>query len=254
MRTSVLASGSRGNSTYIGTNTTNILIDLGPTTSYIETKLKSIDVNPSDIKAILITHTHTDHTNGLKVFVKKYHPTLYLTQKMYEDIEQIFHIYDYVIIEDDFTLDDLNVGIIKTSHDASDSNGYIVSDGTNSVVYITDTGYINEKYYKKLYNKNVYIMESNHDVEMLMNGKYPYQIRRRILSDRGHLSNIDSATYLTKFIGPDTNKVILAHLSGENNDPTLAVDTLKSILKEHDINFDNIVVATQDERTELIEL
>ncbi len=249
-----LASGSKGNATYVASSTTKLLLDLGPTCSYIENKLKEISVDPNEITGIIISHTHSDHINGLKVFVKKYNPTLFLSEKMLKDINKIFNVDNYVLVDDDFSIGDINISIIKTSHDASDSNGYILENNNKSVVYVTDTGYINQKNHKKLQNKNVYVFESNYDVEMLMNGSYPYYLKQRILSDRGHLSNKDSAYYLSKFIGENTKKVILAHLSQENNDPEIALKTLKEKLKDDDIKFDNIIVSTQDERTELIEV
>ena len=254
MQVSVLASGSKGNVTFIHTKDLDLLIDLGPTCSYVESKIESIGFNPSDIKAILITHTHSDHIKGLKVFVKKYKPTLYLTEKMYEDISKEFIIEDCVFVDGDFTIGDINIRVIKTSHDASDSNGYIVEEGSNSVVYMTDTGFINQKYFEVLKNRSVYIMESNHDIEMLLKGRYPYQLRRRVLSDRGHLSNIDSANYLARFIGEETKQIILAHLSEENNTKELALSTLKGVLEEHNILLDNIITADQFENTELITL
>ena len=249
-----LASGSKGNSTYVASSSTKILIDLGTTSMYVEKKLKDIEVDPKDINAILISHTHSDHINGLKVFVKKYNPTLFLTEKMLKDINQIFPVTNYVIIDDDFYIDDMSVKVIKTSHDASDSNGYIIESDGKSVVYITDTGYINQKNHKLLKNKNIYVFESNYDVEMLLNGKYPYYLKQRIISDRGHLSNKDSSYYLSKFIGKDTKKVILAHLSHENNEPSIAYNTLKNKLIDENINFNDIIVSTQEDRTELIKI
>lgn len=249
-----LASGSKGNTTYIASSSTQILVDLGPTCLYVEKKLKEIEVNPYDISAIIISHTHVDHINGLKAFLKKYNPTLFVTQKMYDDLNKLFPISNYVLIEDDFCVGDINVSVIKTSHDASDSNGYIFENNGKSIVYVTDTGYINQKHHKKLTNKNIYLFESNHDIKMLMEGKYPYHLKQRILGDKGHLSNKDSAYYLSKFIGKDTKKIVLSHLSHENNTPDIALSTLRNTLKENNILFDNIIVATQDDRTEVMEV
>ena len=137
-----LASGSKGNSTFVASSSAKILLDLGTTSMYVEKKLKDIGVNPKEINAILISHTHSDHINGLKVFIKKYNPTLFLTEKMLYDLNQIFPVTNYVLIDSDFNIDDMNIKVIKTSHDASDSNGYIIESNGKSVVYITDTGYI----------------------------------------------------------------------------------------------------------------
>lgn len=254
MKTCVLASGSKGNASYVSSSTTQILVDLGPTSLYVEKKLKEIEVNPDKLDGIIISHTHSDHINGLKVFLKKYPVTLFLTEKMYEDLKKLFPIKNYQIIDDNFKIGDIDVEVIKTSHDASDSNGYIFNNNGKSIVYITDTGYINQKNYKKLMNKNVYLFESNHDIKMLMDGNYPYYLKQRILGDRGHLSNKDSSYYLSKFIGKETKKIVLSHLSEENNKPDIAIKTLKDTLKENDINFDDIEVATQNDRTEVIEI
>ena len=247
----VLASGSKGNSTYVGTNKTSLLIDLGISCLNAEKKLKDIGVSANKIKAILITHTHVDHINGLKIFIKKYNPTIYLTKKMYQELSTIIEINNVIIIEDDFIIGDIKIEIIKTSHDVSDSNGYILTTTNSSLVYITDTGYINKKYYSKLKNKSIYILESNHDVEKLMSGSYPYHLKQRILGDKGHLSNDDCAYYLTKLVGNNTKYIILAHLSEENNDISLAYKTVNNKVGNR---IEKIIVATQKERTELIKI
>lgn len=246
MKVSVLASGSKGNSTFIETNNTKILIDVGMSNLYIEKKLILLGINPNDINSVFITHTHTDHIAGLKVFVKKHHPKVYLTLDMYKEISDILD--DYEILEDKVILNDLIVDFFKTSHD-TDSVGYIVKNNEKEIVYVTDTGYINIKNLKKINNKDLYIFESNHDVELLMkNPNYPYQIKQRILGDRGHLSNNQCKDYLKKIIGDRTKCVVLAHLSEQNNDPSLALNNLS------DINNIKIMIATQNESTELIEV
>ena len=252
MKISVLASGSKGNCSYIETDKTKSLVDLGMSAGYIAKSLKSIGVDPSSIQRVFITHTHTDHVAGLKVFLKKYHPIVYLTEKMEEELD--FDILDKVYIDEDMSIDDLDVKVIKTSHDAADSNGYIFSSLDKSIVYITDTGYIHVKNFNKLKNKSLYVFESNHDVRMLKNGKYPYYLQQRILSDKGHLSNKDSAYYLSQFIGDNTEKIILIHLSEENNKPEVALKTLLDTLEDKGVKIPNIEIASQRENTELIEL
>ena len=252
MKICVLASGSKGNSSYIETNQTKSLVDVGMSAGYIAKSLKNIGVNPSDIQRIFITHTHTDHIAGLKVFLKKYHPTVYLTEKMEKELG--FDIDDKVYIDEGVSIADLDVGVVKTSHDAADSNGYIFSSLNKSIVYITDTGYIHVKNFDKLKNKSVYVFESNHDIRMLKEGKYPYYLQQRILSDKGHLSNKDSAYYLSEFIGDNTEKIILIHLSEENNKPEVALKTLLDTLEKKNIRIPDIEIAMQKESTELIEL
>ena len=132
--------------------------------------------------------------------------------------------------------------------------GFVFESKDSSLVYITDTGYINVKYFEKLKNKKIYIFESNHDVEMLMNGKYRHELKVRILGDRGHLSNEMSSNYLSTLIGDKTEYIILAHLSDENNTKELAFNTLEKKIKEKNIENKRILIAEQLKRTDLIEI
>ena len=250
MLVSVLASGSKGNATLIKTEKFNILIDAGMNVKYLKEKLGLVDTKLEDINYIFLTHTHKDHIGALANIVKKYNPTICMGKKMFMDLEYLSDYEDIIILIDDIVLEDLNVGIIKTSHDASESLGFIFSNNESSLVYITDTGYINGKYFDKLRNKNMYIMESNHDVEMLMHGKYPAWLKQRVLGDKGHLSNKSSSFYLSKLVGDNTKYVVLAHLSHENNTEDIAINTLKETFFEYNVAFDSIFIAKQDEKTE----
>lgn len=255
MKLSVLSSGSKGNSVLIQTNNTKILIDLGVTKSYVEEKLEELEVDPREIKAILITHTHVDHIQGLKVFLKKYHPKLYVNKAILTLLNEYIDDFDYVLYETpQFKIGDIDVEVVKTSHDVKGSVGFIVKNNNKSLVYITDTGYINNKYFEKLSNHDLYIMESNHDVEMLMNGRYPFHLKKRILSDKGHLSNADASYYLSEFIGGNTRAIILAHLSDDNNTYEKAEKTLRGVLKSKNKRVDTIMVAKQKQRTDWIEV
>ena len=254
MLVSVLASGSKGNSTLIKTDKLNILIDAGMNLKYLNEQLSKLDMTMDDINYLFLTHTHNDHVGALKSIIKKNTPILCMGAKMFADLEYLDNYDDILILVDSMDLEDVHIDIIRTSHDASESLGYIFTSGESSLVYITDTGYINSKYFNKLRNKNMYIMESNHDVEMLMHGKYPAWLKQRVLSDKGHLSNQSSSFYLSKLIGDNTNYVVLAHLSHENNTEEIAVNTLRETLNDYEIEFDNIFVAKQNEKTELFEI
>lgn len=255
MKIAVLASGSKGNCTYIETEQTKSLIDVGMSNLYIENRLIDLGINPDTIQNIFITHTHVDHIAGLKVFLKKHHPTVFLTMKMYEELRQTVTFENYQIIDDDVVIQDTVVSNFKTSHDTEDSVGYIFTNKDKSLVYVTDTGYIQDKNLKKIINKDIYIMESNHDVKLLMdNPHYPYQTKQRILSDRGHLSNKDSAYYLSNVVGDKTKYIVLAHLSEQNNTPDLAKETLLETLTKHHQAIEHILIAEQNQKTELLEV
>lgn len=250
MKVSVLSSGSKGNTTYIETKQAKILIDAGNCCKYIIDALSKFKIDAKDIDAILITHTHSDHVNGLQVLLKKIHPCVYVSKAM---LKQLDYLENYFIIESDkINIKDLDIDVIKTSHDTEDSFGYIINNEDKSIVYITDTGYINKRYFNILKNHNLYIMESNHDIEMLNNGSYPFELRQRILSDKGHLSNYDSAKYLSNFIGDKTKYILLAHLSKDNNTKELAYQELINRLNKEKQHVETIIITEQNKETELI--
>ena len=253
MKVCVLASGSKGNCVYIDSNGTKLLMDVGISNIQVEKRLNEINVNSSDIDAVFITHTHSDHINGLKVFAKKNNAKIYMREKAYQEVKDLLPI-NINFINDEIVINDTVIKTIKTSHDATDSVSYLVEDMNSSCVYMTDTGYIKQKNLNQIKNKDIYIFESNHDIEMLLNGEYPYHLKQRILGDSGHLSNKDSAVYMTKLLGDNTKKVILFHLSDKNNTKKLALETYEEVFKNHDIEIPNIIVAEQNEVSELIEV
>ena len=249
-----LASGSEGNVTYVETANHKILLDLGTTVKYIKEKLSELSIALEDIDYVLITHVHNDHIKALPNFIKKYNPTICVSPQMFSEIEDLKY-YDKVLLYDDkIELDDTTIDIIKTSHDTSDSRSFIIKSDNKSVVYMTDTGFINTKYFKKLSNLDVYLFESNHDIEMLLHGPYPKWLKDRVIGPYGHLSNKDSSIYLAKIIGPNTKKILLTHLSEKNNTPEVALETINNTFKEYDIDFTNISCAQQNDRSEVIEI
>lgn len=252
MKAVVLASGSEGNSTFFSYQNEKILLDIGKNAKYIKEKLFEIGENPNEVTAILISHTHDDHVSALRVFLKSFHPKVYVTEKMFYDLECLKDYPKVVIYDDDFYVGSIKVNTIRASHDAGDCRNFILTVGEESLVYLTDTGYLNRKYFSLLENRTYYLMESNHDIEMLMNGPYPKWLRQRVLGTLGHLSNKDSSFYLSKLIGDKTEKIILMHLSKHNNAEEKALQTLKDTLAEYDIVFSNVVCAKQNEVTVVI--
>ncbi len=249
MSVCVLASGSEGNSTFFATEKCKILIDIGKNAKYIKERLEEIGEKTTNIDAILISHTHDDHINALKVFLKKNHPKVYITEKMLYDIDYLREYDNIVIYEEDFYIEDVKITTIKTSHDVSDSRNFILTWNNDSLVYLTDTGYLNRKYFHLLKNATYYLMESNHDIEMLLEGPYPKWLKQRVLGTTGHLSNKDSSFYLTKLVGDKTKKIILMHLSHTNNTEEKALETLRSTFKEYELVLPEVMCAKQNEIT-----
>lgn len=253
MKIIVLASGSKGNSTLVMGDNINILIDVGVSFPYIERELAKFGISPYDINKVFITHTHSDHVKGLKTFLKKTSLKASVPILMKEEILEVISesFVDY--------LDDLNyfygvtVELIPTSHDTDCSVGFVIEENGSSLVYITDTGYINRKYLKRIVDKSVYIIESNHDEAMLMEGPYPYYLKQRVISDAGHLSNKMASKYLSTSVGENTRYIVLAHLSEKNNTEEIAYQTMCNRLEE--TCFDGaIMIAKQNEALEMIEV
>lgn len=243
----VLASGSKGNCTYVELGKHKYLIDIGVNFLYVSQKLEDIGVSPTEIEGIFITHVHEDHIQGLKRFLKVINPIIYLTDKIYNELS--LDIEHYEFIDEDLQIDDILIESIKLSHDTSECKGYIFNRNNKSLVYITDTGYINRKYFDKLTNRTAYIIESNHDIDMLMNGSRPYYLKMRVLGDEGHISNKDCLYYLKNFVTENTENIVLAHISKDNNEPRLALNNIKD-----NINVKNICVAKQNERSEVFDI
>lgn len=254
MKICVLASGSKGNCTYIETANHKILIDIGKNKKYIVNKLAEIGVNPSEIDYILISHLHDDHISALSTFIRKYHPTVCLSAPMFMGLQNIKEYDNILIYEDEIILNGTKIRAIKSSHDSVDSRNFIVEEGNKSVVYVTDTGYVNSKYFNYLKNKNVYLFESNHDIEMLNSGPYPKWLKSRVLSDEGHLSNKAASFYLAKLVGEDTKKILLMHLSEVNNSEEKSLEMIRNTFKDYEVAFNDIKCARQEEISEVINI
>ncbi len=252
MKIKVISSGSKGNSTFIESNGTRILVDVGITFQTIKSSLEEIGENVYNIDAVLVSHQHHDHISGLASLCKKLNVPVFIKKELESEVKKLVNNELINIIGDSLKIGNLDITIFNNSHDVPNF-GYIFNDDENSLVYITDTGYVNRKIMNITMNKSVYIIESNHDEEMLMNGPYPYILKQRVLSDSGHLSNKSATTYLKKVIGDNTKYIILAHISENNNTYDLAYENATNELKDK-FDKDNIIVAYQRQGAKLIEI
>ena len=228
-----LFSGSSGNCLYIGTSTAGILIDAGVSARRIEQALIAHEIDPKTIRAVFVTHEHSDHITGLRVLQKRLHIPIYASVGTCEGIaEAAAYDSDCLAITDTVELDEFSVTPFRTSHDSRESTGFRIClrDG-RSVGIATDLGVMTSVVREQLCGCDLIHIESNHDVRMLENGPYPYVLKRRILSSTGHLSNEACANELPELIRQGTTRVFLGHLSRENNMPTLAEATAESALK-----------------------
>ena len=251
MKFKVLASGSKGNCTIVLCDNTKLIIDMGISYLTLKRSLEENSLSLDDFSGILITHCHNDHIKGLASLVKHSQLNVYIPEAMYDSIKEYVPYPKCIFVEDEFYINDVKIELIHTSHDAPYSVGFIIEKGNKSIVYVTDTGYINRKYLAKMVGKNAYLIESNHDEGMLMDGPYPRYLKERVISDRGHLSNKTTAKYLKKIVNSNTNHIILAHLSEKNNTEEKALEAM------HEEELDKtikIIIARQHEEGPLIEV
>lgn len=228
MKFALLCSGSKGNSFYIENEGTKILIDCGSTKKYLMSSLDKLGVAIEDLDALLITHDHSDHISQIRFFesVPIYSPV---------EIEGIESFYVRPLQK--FTVGSMMITPLPLSHDAWNTMGYVVETGNEKLVYITDTGYINRKLEKYISCADYYVMECNHDVDMLMRTSRPQYLKQRICSDEGHLNNEDCGAALAQYMGKNTRVVFLAHISQQADTREKALETVCRILKESNRQF-----------------
>ena len=234
-----LCSGSSGNSVYVSLSKNDgLLVDIGITTKKIELLLNENNINVLDIKAILVTHEHVDHVMGLKVFAKKYGVKIYSSEGTISALRKkgmITDEHEFEVL--DSKEEDIGFAVVRpffTSHDCSQGMGYVISGNNGeSVAVCTDLGYISDEVKQSLCGCKSVVIESNHDVMMLQNGPYPYYLKRRILSNVGHLSNDSCAEFLPYLVNHGTKNIILSHLSEKNNIPELAMQTALYSFENH---------------------
>lgn len=224
---SVLASGSTGNAFYVGTDKHSLLVDAGLSGKQMELLFNEVKCEIKNLSGILVTHEHSDHIKGLGVLARKYKLPIYANEKtwsaMASNIGEIPLDQKFIFKMDTVqTFGNLEVESFGVSHDAAEPMFYAFHHEGKKIVLLTDSGYISDRMKGVTSNADIFIIESNHDVEMLRMCHYPWNIKRRILSDVGHVSNEDSALALTDMIGERTKRIYLAHLSKDNNMKDLA--------------------------------
>ena len=237
MQVSILASGSKGNSVYVELDGTRLLVDAGISAARIKKGLDRHGVDLQSIDAVLVTHEHIDHVRGLKTLSKQYRLPILATQGTLENIDGGAAFADDMhVVTGDFSIGEVRVQPFATSHDAAEPCGFRI-EGSSCFTLATDLGLVTDGVQAAIEGADVLVLEANHDPEMLRRGGYPWTLKRRILSDRGHLANNEAAWALMR-MKKRPRKVYLAHLSEENNRPALAHNTVQEILSGHGVLID----------------
>lgn len=265
MRLCSIASGSSGNCTYVGSDCTHLLVDVGISGKKAESGLNTLGLTGKDVDGILITHEHADHIAGLGVFARKYEIPIYATKGTINAIQNMRQVGEiapdlfYEIQEDQkFTIRDLTVNPMKISHDAAQPVAYRISYGSRRVGICTDLGVFNDYTVDCLKGMDALLIEANHDVNMLQVGPYPYYLKQRILGDRGHLSNENSGRLLSRILHDGLKEIVLGHLSKENNLPELAYEAVRMEINLGDTPYKasdfKLMVAKRDEVSRVVEI
>lgn len=247
-----LYSGSSGNSTFISSSNTKILIDAGLSGKYIERALEDIGESPDKLDGIFITHEHIDHTKGVGIISRKYDIPIYANKPTWIAMEKTLgkvKEHNIKIMDSaDITIKDLDISTFPISHDAACPVGYSVSCSGKKACVATDMGYFSEDVKNKIKDADVILLESNHDIEMLKFGPYPYSLKRRILSDIGHLSNDACGKAIVDITNNNKKHIMLGHLSKTNNYPELAYKTVVNILEYNAITPDKDIYISMAKR------
>ena len=228
-----IASGSKGNATIVVSNKTVILIDMGISFVSLQEGMKEIDLSPSQIDAAIFTHDHADHFRGLRFLKTK---NCYALEGTLPSLCQVVDLFKPFVIKD------ITITPLKTSHDATNPCGYMLEDGEEKLVYITDTGMFVDENLKYCKNPDYLVIESNHDISMELKANRPQLLKERVLGDHGHLCNEDSAYASLDIMGPNTKEIYLAHLSEEANTPETALKAYRDIFLDHGVDLDKLKI------------
>ncbi len=250
MKLCSLSSGSKGNSIFIESRNAKILIDAGLSSLQIRKRLDTIHITPQEIDAIILTHAHRDHVHGANVLSQQFNIPVYGHPDTLDDLTYFFRNKKNIVPwTGPFIIKDLHLKPFRLSHDAFPTVGYQIKSDQKSIAVCTDLGIITNEVEENLTNIDVLLIESNHDPDMLINGPYSWELKERIASRVGHLSNHDTGILLKKIINRRMYKIILGHLSEENNTPELAKNT---ILEYVGIQFEDIVEVVEQRKVSQI--
>ena len=234
-----LASGSKGNSLFVSCRNSSILIDAGLSGIEIERRLNAVNISPENLTAIIITHEHSDHIKGAGILSRRFKLPVYITQKTWEACSSLGKIEHLHFFEcgTPFEIDQILVSPFSISHDARDPVGLTLEYKNHKIGIATDLGIVTSLVKEHLKNSNILYLESNHDLDMLINGSYPWHLKQRIKGRTGHLSNLDAGVLVSELKTDALKHVILAHLSEENNCPQKAIQEVSKSLNASDITL-----------------
>lgn len=251
-----LCSSSKGNCSFITDGETNILVDCGIKLEKLNQFLEENGYTLNDIDAVLITHEHIDHIFGLKALVKKVQPKIYAYNTIRQYIDERLGVkieYSPIDMTNGFYIGKIFTIPFRTSHDSIYPLGYTFSEGGKRISVATDLGIVTTDIKDALYMSDMAILEANHDKRMLLQGRYPDNLKRRVSGARGHLSNDDSGKLIAELVANRLRGVILAHLSEENNLPELAYTEVEKYLPSRDSKV-IIEVAPRDRASKFLEV
>jgi phosphoribosyl 1,2-cyclic phosphodiesterase len=247
IRFSVLCSGSTGNAIYVESEESKVLIDAGVSGKQIAAALEEIGTTAEELDALLVTHEHSDHVRSVGVMARKYDLPVYATAGTWAGMEK--HVGDIPVeqqhtfsIQESLSFGDLKIEPFPISHDAREPVGFNFFQNETKLTLATDLGYVSDRVKQAIQGADAYIFESNHDVEMLRIGPYPWNVKMRILGDKGHLSNDMAGDALAEVLSGNSKDVYLAHLSPDNNMPEIAEITVRGILMQNGFDVGNDVV------------
>lgn len=245
----ILASGSKGNAAIISAGEQKFLIDAGISCKQITDRMAQVDLTPQDLTGVILTHEHNDHVKGLPVFSRKYKLPVFANESTWQNFSKRGEMERSCcrILPKNLISGNLEIIPFSVPHDAAATVGYVFKYGGNKCAYLTDVGFVTDEVRDSIAGVDVLILEANHDIDMLKNGSYPAILKQRILSSRGHLSNV-SAGWLLAQLDHLPTEIFLAHLSQENNLPSVALKTVRDILENNELGADTeIYVASQEQ-------